>query len=205
MKKLLVLMMALVMALSFTACGVNKDEVEDTFNSTNDELTALVNLANDNLEKLNQETADAMNQILSEMEAYKAEIESDELTQERADEIVAELKSYPSKIAELKAKVDDLIENYVPVMNEEQAAVLVQIAQSLSDVYAKLAEHYDIYNDETKQFVDDIAVDVNDINSLLDGSVTIDSMQADELILSYQGLLEAVEAGWAEIEAQLAQ
>ena len=44
------------------------------------------------------------------MAAFKAEIESDDLSHDGADEIIAELKNYPDQIAEMKIKVDTLIE-----------------------------------------------------------------------------------------------
>ena len=206
MKKVLALMMALVMALSLAACGgVDKDAVTEAFNNTNTELNAVGTLANDNLDKMNQPTVDALNEISNAMAAFKAEIQSDDLSQERADEIVAELKNYPARIAEMRTKVEALIEGSGAEITEEQAAKLAQLAQSLTEVHAKFAEHYDSFNDETKVFVDDIAATVNDIGAILDGSLAIDSVQADQVIEGSQGVLEAAETGWTEIEAQLAE
>lgn len=206
MKKTLVLMITLVMTLSLAACGgVDKNEVTEAFNSTNTENNVVVTFANENLDKMDQVTMDAITEIVNAMAAYKAEIESDDLTQERADEIIAELKEYPAKIAELKTKVDALIESGGAGVTEQQATTLSQIAQSLTDVHAKYAEYYDSFNDETKDFVNEIAQTVNDINSVLDGSIALDSAQADEFIQGAQEFLEAAETGWAEIEAQLAE
>ena len=205
MKKILALMMALVMTLSLAACGVDKTAVTEAFNNTNTELNAVGTLANENLDKMNQPTMDALTEISNAMAAFKAEIESDDLSQERADEIVAELKNFPARIAEMKTKVEALIEGGGAGVTEEQAATLTQIAQSLTDVHAKYAEHYDSFNDDTKAFVDEIAATVNDIGAILDGSLAIDSVQADEVIQAFQEVLEAAENGWTEIEAQLAE
>ena len=206
MKKILALIVALVMALSLAACGgVDKAAVTEAFNNTNTELNSVVTLANDNLDKMNQPTMDALAEITNAMAAFKAEIQSDDLSQERADEIVAELKNYPARIAEMRTKVEALIEASGAEITEEQAAKLAQLAQSLAEVHAKFAEHYESFNDETKVFVDNIAATVNDIGAILDGSLAIDSVQADGVIQGSQEVLEASEIGWAEIEAQLVE
>ena len=203
MKKLLVLILTLIIAVSLVACGgVDKTAVTEAFNNTNTEVKAVAALVNDNLDKMNQSTADELNVILNAMAAFKSEIESEDMTQERADKIIAELKNYPAKIAEVKSKIEALIESGGGV-TEEQAATLTQLAQSLTDVQAKYAEYYDILNDETKDLVDEIAITVNDINSILDGSTEISIGQADQVIEGVQDFLGAVETGWAEIEAQL--
>jgi type IV pilus biogenesis protein CpaD/CtpE len=206
MKKILVFIMALVMALGLAACGgVDKEAVTEVFNNTNTELNTVVTFANDNLDKMDQVTADSITELINAMAAFKAEIESDDLSQDRADEIIAELKNYPDKIAEMKTKVDTLIEGGGTGVTEEQVAALLQLAQSLADIHAKFAEYYDSFNDETKDFVDEIALMVNDINSVLDGSIGMDSVQADEFIQGSQDFYEAAVQGWAEIEAQLAE
>lgn len=206
MKKLLTLMMTLVMTLSLTACGgVDKDAVTEAFNNTNTELNTVVTFANENLDKMDQATADSLTELINAMAAFKAEIESDDLSQDRADEIIAELNDYPAKIAEMKTKVDALIEGGGTGVTEEQVVELTELAQSLADIHAKFAEYYDSLNDETKAVVDEIVLAVNDINNVLDGSVVMDSVQADEFIQGSQDFYEAVEQGWAEIEAQLAE
>lgn len=205
MKKLLVLILTLIMALSLVACGgVDNTAVVEVFNTTNTEVKAVAALVNDNLDKMNQSTADELNVILNAMAAYKTEIESDDLTKERADEIIAELKNYPTKIADVKSKVESLIASGGGV-TAEQAATLAQLAQSLTEVHAKYAEYYDSFNEETKDFVDEIAITVNDIGDILDGTTAINTAQADLVIQGTQEFLEGAENGWTEIEAQLAQ
>lgn len=203
MKKLLVLAITIVMIISLAACGgVDKNAVIEAFNETNTQASSLAALANKNLDKMNQTTADSLNLILNAMAAYKAEIESDDLTQERADEIVTELKSYPAKIDEVKAKIDALIESGGG-LTEEQAATLIQIEQSLADVYAMYAEYYDSLDDETKALTDEIVATINDIDKVLETTTAINSDEVDAFIQGVQGFLEAVELGWTEIEAQL--
>lgn len=202
MKKILVLILTLAMAVSLVACGVDKTAVVELFNSTNTEVKAVAALVNDNLDKMNQPTADELNVILNAMAAFKAEIESDDITQERADEILSELKNYPAKIADVKSKIEALIASGGGV-TAEQAATLTQIAQSLTELHAKYAEYYDSFDEETKGLVDEIALTVNDIGSILDGTTAINTAQADQVIQGAQEFLEGAENGWAEIEAQL--
>lgn len=205
MKKLLVLILTLIMALSLVACGgVDNTAVVEVFNTTNTEVKAVAALVNDNLDKMNQSTADELNVILNAMAAYKTEIESDDLTKERADEIIAELKNYPTKIADVKSKVESLIASGGGV-TAEQAATLTQLAQRLTELHAKYSEYYDIFNEETKDLVDEIAITVNDIGDILDGTTAINTAQADLVIQGTQEFLEGAENGWTEIEAQLAQ
>ncbi len=70
MKKLYVLMIILVMTLCITACGGgDKNEVTEAFNSTNTENNVVVTIANENLDKLDQVTMDAITKIINAMEA----------------------------------------------------------------------------------------------------------------------------------------
>lgn len=206
MKKILVLMMALVMTLSLAACGgVDKDAVTKAFNNTNTAYNTVATYANENLDKMDQPTMDELTVIGDALAAFKAEIESNDLTQERADEIIAELEAFPANIAEAKTKVDALIAGSDAGVTEEQAATLAQLAQSLTAVHAKYAEHYDSFDDETKAFVDEIAQTVTDIGRVLEGSIEINGTQADLVIEGSLEVLEAAESGWTEIEAQLAE
>ncbi len=204
MKKLSVLILALVMTLSLAACGgVDKGPVTDAFNSTNTALTEAGTLANDNLDKMDVATMDALNEISAAMAGFKAEIESEELTQARADEIIALIADYPASIAELKTQVEALIAGDGVGLTEEQAATLTQIGAELTELYNQYAEYYVSFNDETKGFVDEIALTVNDINTVLSGG--FDSAQVDAFIAGAQDVLEAANNGWAEIQAQLAE
>jgi hypothetical protein len=206
MKRLLALMMTLAMALSLVACGgVDKTAVTEAFNNTNTELNTVVTFANDNLDKMDQATMDSLQNIINSMAAFKAEIESDDLSEDRADEIIAELKNYPAKIAEMKSKVDTLIESGSAGMTEEQLATLVQLTQGIVDIYNKFAEYYDSFDDETKGKIDEIGLAVDELNSVLDGSVVLDSAQAETVIKANQEFLAEIEAGWAEVEPQLAE
>ncbi len=108
MKKLLALTLALVMSLSLVACGggVDKTEVSAAYTSVSTAYNEVANLANENADAISQETVSALTETGSVIPEYKAEIESSDLTQERADEIVEELAAYPDQIAALKAQVE---------------------------------------------------------------------------------------------------
>ena len=111
MKKMMTMILALVMILSLTACGggVDASKALNTFNDTRTQLNAVSTLANDNIALMDQATVDALTKIANVFEGYKGELESDKLTQKRADEILSELAAYPDQIAELKAQVEELI------------------------------------------------------------------------------------------------
>lgn len=205
MKKLLVSMMVLVMTLSITACGVDKKAVTDAFNTTNTQLNTVTTFANDNLDKMTGEVTDALTEVANSMAAFKAEIESSDLSQARADEIIAELKNYPSKIAELKTQVDALIAGGSVGFTKEHKNKLTDISKSLTELHAKYKEHYDSFNDETKAFVDEIALTINDLGDVLDGKIKAENINADILIEGSQEVLKAAQTGWTEIEAQLAK
>lgn len=111
MKKFLALVIALVLTLSLAACGggVDASAATDAFNTTNNALTEVSTLANDNIDMMDAEVTGALTEIATAFAGYKAELESSDLTQERADEIVSELAAYPDQIAGLKAQVEALI------------------------------------------------------------------------------------------------
>ena len=90
-------------------------------------------------------------------------------------------------------------------ITEDQKATLAQISQSLTDVHGKFAEYYDNFDDQTKDFVDEIDQMIRDIKGVLDGSVVLEDGKVEQFIEGSQGVLEAAETGWAEIEAQLAE
>ena len=143
MKKLLVLMMALVMALSLVACGgVDTEEAAKTFNTVSGQLDEAAAVVNANLESVDEVTLDALNKISEELIAFKTELESEDITQERVDEIITKLNEYPSQITDLKAKADEMIAN--PAVQEEwnYKDVTPEQIQALSDVMAELEPLY---------------------------------------------------------------
>lgn len=111
MKKIIFMFLTLVMCLSLAACGggVDASETIDTFNSINNSLTEVSTLANDNIDMMDQATVDTLTQIANTFAGYKTELESEDLTQERADAILSELAAYPEQIAALKTQVEGMI------------------------------------------------------------------------------------------------
>ena len=113
MKKLLALVMALALSLSLAACGggdsVDSEAIISAFNTASTALGEVSALAQENLDLLDQETVDALTQMAAAFGAYKEEIEAGELSQERASELLTELKAYPDQIAALKTTVEDQI------------------------------------------------------------------------------------------------
>ena len=143
MKKLLVLMMAIVMTLSLAGCGgVDTEEAVNTFNTVSGKLDKVSGVANKNLELVDETTLNALKKISEELIAFKAELESEDITQERADEIIKKLNEYPDQIADLKAKVDEMIANSAEKGEWTYKDVTPEQIQTLSDVLAKLEPLY---------------------------------------------------------------
>lgn len=110
MKKLLVLIMTIAMTCSLVACGgVDTKAVGEEFNKVSVPMDEVINLANANIGVIPEETVSTLTAISQEMAAFKADIESGELTQERADEILTSLADYADQIAALKADVEAAI------------------------------------------------------------------------------------------------
>lgn len=139
MRKLLALALALVMSLSLVACGgdsVDKKEVTDAFNSASTSLAEVSTLANENIDKISEETVAALTELSTIFSGYKAEIESADLTQERADEILNELAAYPDQITEYKAVVEEEIATNAGTDGVE---ITPEQLQALTDAYNSVA------------------------------------------------------------------
>lgn len=206
MKKCLLLLCAVSFLLGLAACGgeVDKTAVAETYSKVNKELQEVFRLAKDNIDRVDQGTVEELSNLGNTIVALAEEIESDKLTQERADEIQAELASYSAKAAELKSKVEALIESGVG-LSEEQTAALEEIQAGLAEVYGKYAEVFDNLDDETKAFVNTIAEMAEEIGSVLDGTMELVADQAEQYIDGARGVLDAALQGWTQIEAQLNQ
>lgn len=117
MKKILATLLAAAMTLSLVACGggsggnsgessVDATKAVESFNSINADLKAITMEANDNLEALDEATVAALTDLTEVFKDYKAELDSADLTQERADAIIEELAAYPDQIAAMKAEIE---------------------------------------------------------------------------------------------------
>lgn len=160
MKKLLVLMMTIAMTFSLVACGgVDAQAVGEEFNKVSGPFDEVVNLVNANIDVIPEETVNALTAISEELAAFKADIEGGELTQERADEILAALAGYADEVTALKAEVEAALEapaeevveeapaeeapaEEAPAEESEYANMTPEQLQTINDAVAELSVLY---------------------------------------------------------------
>lgn len=144
MKKLLVLMVALVMMLGLWGCvRVDTEKAADTFNTVSSQLDEVAAVVNANLELVDEVTLDALNKISEELIAFKTELESEDITQERVDEIITKLGEYPDQIVDLKAQAEEMIANPPTDTEWSYKDVTPEQIQAISNVLEELIPLYD--------------------------------------------------------------
>ncbi len=204
MKKLLTLLLTGAMALSLTACGgVDTDAAIEAFNTTNTQLNTLGSYVNENVDKVDEDTVNEIQSIMDSMGAFKAELESDDISQERVDEIIAELNSYPAKITEIETKAKDLIEGG-QALTEEDMSALQTAYDELFDIHGNFIAVYDQLDEATQAMVGDvIGASLLEIEAVLspDGHVVITDKET--FLSGVQNVLDSAKTAWAEIEAQM--
>ena len=91
MKKVLSLALVLALCLSLAACfGPDRQPAIDAFNEAKDAFNEVANIINANPEAYDAEVITTMNEMASVLEMHKAALEgTDELTQEKLDEMIA--------------------------------------------------------------------------------------------------------------------
>jgi len=143
MRKILTLVIALTLTLSLAACSaVDKKGVADAYANVSGLYNEVANLGNQNANLISTETIAASTDIANSLEGYKKEIESSDLTQERADEIAKELAAYPDKIAELKTKLEEEISAGaagVPSAGNSGAEISDEQLKALTEAYNAVA------------------------------------------------------------------
>lgn len=203
MKKTLTLALSFMLVLSLAACGgVNKNAVAEAFNKVSNQFDEVANLMNENVAKMDASTIEAATAFANLLNDYKTEIESDELTQERADEIEKLLADAPRQIADMKAAVDAMLSapEFEP-MSDEQAALATEIADELVLIYDNFMLYQDNLDEATLNFVNEIGLTVGDITTLLT-TENVSCNEAATVLDGCQQMLEAARSGWAELEAQ---
>ncbi|MBQ1264110.1 MAG: hypothetical protein IIY04_01670 [Oscillospiraceae bacterium] len=112
MKKLTALLLAIVMCVALTACGgVDKTAAIDAYNANHLLLVEVAELANANIEIMDVSVTDAVTEISYALGDIQTELESADITQERVDEIEAQMAVYAEELAAYKAVVEETIAN----------------------------------------------------------------------------------------------
>lgn len=92
MKKLLTFFLAMVMCVNLLACsgsGIDTQPAIDSYNQLCDNYNKFVELGNESIDEIDDETVDFFNDLVDVINEYGAQLESDtEFTQEEVDEMV---------------------------------------------------------------------------------------------------------------------
>jgi len=90
MKKLIVLVLAIVMCLSLVACGGGPDleAASEAYTKASTAFNEVAVVMNENIDAFGEEEIDFMTEMAGALEEVKAELESGDATQEQADEAV---------------------------------------------------------------------------------------------------------------------
>ena len=161
MKKFLAALLALTLCLSLAACGGDEAapapgsagapagggsvDISGAVATLNDAIAALNEIGdviNANLDVVPQELVNVMNDIGTELEGYKTELADPSLSQNRLDEIAADLEGAPAAIADLKSDVEEIIgglRDLAEVKSYTEIPVLDFIADKLIPVPDTLA------------------------------------------------------------------
>ena len=113
MKKLISMLMASVLCLSLVACGgVDKTAAQAAMDSVATVLTDTATLLEEKLETADvfavEELANSLNAITQELTALKTELDSEDVTQERLDEIAQLTAEYEAQVKEIRAQTEQL-------------------------------------------------------------------------------------------------
>lgn len=106
MKKLTTLLLALVMCISFVACGgPDKQPAIDAYNELADHYNEFVDLINADIESVADEDIEFFNGCSDVLNEYAEKLESDtEFTQEEIDEMIEIFEEFNAVIEEALAE-----------------------------------------------------------------------------------------------------
>lgn len=90
MRKIITLLAAMALCVNLVACGgVDTQPAIDAYNELSSNYNTFVELANEEIDSIDQDDIDYLNALSAEMNEYATMLESDtEFTQEEVDEMV---------------------------------------------------------------------------------------------------------------------
>ena len=128
----------MTMTLGLASCGgVDTTDASEKFNSAVTKLNEISGIANTNSSLIglfDQEMIDEMVAMTEEMADLKAELESEDITQERADEIKYKSEKYMTDINDFEKRIKEIVDNPVNVKINE----IIDIVIVLTDEYNKI-------------------------------------------------------------------
>ena len=182
MKKLISMLMAGVLCLSLAACGgVDRTAAQGAMDSVANALTDTATLLEEKLATADvlavEELAKSLDAITQELTALKTELDSEDVTQERLDEIAQLTAAYEAQVKEIYAQTEQLPDAPVSTgltdMNGNE--VTIETLSALTEAYDAVAVPYN-----------EIAVAVNE-NGWMADAQTAAEMEALGNVLGFIG------------------
>lgn len=149
MKKLISMLMAAVLCLSLAACGgVDRTAAQGAMDSVANALTDTATLLEEKLATADvlavEELAKSLDAITQELTALKTELDSEDVTQERLDEIAQLTAAYEAQVKEIYAQTEQLPDAPVSTgltdMNGNE--VTIETLSALTEAYDAVAVPY---------------------------------------------------------------
>ena len=182
MKKLISMLMAGVLCLSLAACGgVDRTAAQSAMDSVANALTDTAALLEEKLETSDvfsvEELAKSLDAISQELTALKSDLDSEDVTQERLDEIAQLTAAYEAQVKEIYAQAEQLEDTPTSTglvdMNGNE--VTMETLSALVEAYDAVAVPYN-----------EIAVAVNE-NGWMADAQTAAEMEALGNVLGFIG------------------
>ena len=200
MKKLFALILALVMSLSLVACGGGEAEapaaeepsyneiVTDAFNSAADVFDTAANAVNEEIDAYPQELIDVMNEMADALLEVKGilEDESIELTEEQANEFVANLNDIQTWSEEVYADLENMTIEATTVDTSYEAVVEAfnYVSPRFDAVSAYVNQHIEDFDDEFIDGMIEIAEGMIGFKEVLESSSDLSEEDAMTILES---------------------
>ena len=182
MKKLISMLMAGVLCLSLAACGgVDRTAAQSAMDSVANALTDTAALLEEKLETSDvfsvEELAKSLDAITQELTALKADLDSEDVTQERLDEIAQLTAAHEAQVKEIYAQAEVLPDAPVStgLTDKNGNEVTIETLSALTEAYDAVAVPYN-----------EIAVAVNE-NGWMADAQTAAEMEALGNVLGFIG------------------
>ena len=108
MKKLTVLVLALILCLVLVACGPDRQPAIDAFNDAKDAFNELANEINADIDSYDPEVVQIMNEMSAMLEEYRERLESsDAITQEELDAMIEKFADVEEWVKLAKEDLND--------------------------------------------------------------------------------------------------
>ena len=223
MKKLFVLLLALVMSLSLIACGGDDSSTDtseepaveetsgadiqralDAFDSATTAFDVAANAINEDLEAYPQELIDTMNEMYDSLIELQEVMESDnEFTEEQVDEFVSLLNQVQTWSEDVAANLDTMTIEATTVDTSIEAVIeyFNYVSPRFNAISAVVNENIEAFPDEFIEGMIEVATGLNEYQEVLQSGVELtedERMQILEDLLLVDEWVTAQEESLAE-------